>query len=103
MKPLVKNAADDGQVRKAEASVKQGMDLVHDALGDILKTEKGRALYWHLLCECGVFSSSFTGDNYTFFREGERNVGLKLLGLLNEVSPDAYVLMMKESKGRANV
>lgn len=103
MKPLVGNAADEGQVRGAEQSLKRGKDLVLEALGDILKTEKGRAFYWYLLCECGVFTSSFTGDNYTFFREGERNVGLKLLGFMNEVAPDAYVLMMKEAKGNLNV
>ena len=31
------------------------------------------------------------------FREGERNVGIRLLADITEASPDAYLLMLKEA------
>jgi hypothetical protein len=62
----------------------------------ILSHAEGRRFYWGLMKQCGIFKSSFTGNNTTFFNEGERNIGLKLLSDLNEIAPEAYVLMIKE-------
>lgn len=64
----------------------------------ILSTVEGRRFYWRLMRRCGIHKSSFTGNNTTFFQEGERNIGLVMLADLEEANPDAYVLMLKESK-----
>lgn len=53
---------------------------------------------WKLLAETGLYKTSFTGNSETFFREGARNVGLKLMAQIHELTPDAYGLMLKESK-----
>lgn len=64
----------------------------------VLSTIQGRRFYWNLLKECGIFQSSFTGNNTTFFNEGQRNIGLKMLNDLNEVSPESYLKMIEEAK-----
>ncbi len=57
------------------------------AVKDLLAEEKGKRLVWWLLEQAHVFQSSFTGNSHTFFLEGERNMGLKLLALCMEAEP----------------
>jgi hypothetical protein len=64
----------------------------------VLGTIEGRRFYWRVLCECGLFKTSFTGNNTTFFNEGMRQIGLMLMAELNEAHPQAYLLMLSESK-----
>lgn len=64
----------------------------------VLSTMQGRRFYWRLLEKCGIFESSFTGNNTTFFNEGMRNIGLMLLKDVNEIDPQAYLKMLEESK-----
>lgn len=46
----------------------------------VLSTEAGKRVLWWILEEAHIFNSNFTGQsNTTIFREGERNIGLKLL------------------------
>lgn len=97
-KVYVKNASDEKQVKDAEYKVKSGRERDLEDVMYILSSKQGRRFIWRYLTECGIFQTSFTGNSTTFFKEGERNVGLKLMTDINESSPDAYVLMMKESK-----
>lgn len=64
----------------------------------ILSSLQGRRFYWKLMKKCGIFETSFTGNNTTFFNEGMRNIGLMLLNELNEVAPQAYLQMIQEAK-----
>lgn len=64
----------------------------------VVSSEEGRRFMWRLLGLTGVFRSSFTGNSETFFREGQRNVGLILIGEIHEHCPDVYVKMLKEQK-----
>lgn len=64
----------------------------------ILSQIQGRRFYWKLMQKCGIFQTSFTGNNTTFFNEGMRNIGLLLLNELNEIAPQAYLQMIEEAK-----
>lgn len=64
----------------------------------ILATVEGRRFYWRVMQRCGIHKSSFTGNNTTFFNEGERNIGLFLLAELEEADPTAYVKSLTEAK-----
>lgn len=64
----------------------------------LMSDKRGRRVMWRLLETAGVYRSSFTGNSETFFREGQRNVGLKLLAEIHEHCPDAFVMMLKEHK-----
>ena len=59
---------------------------------------RGRRVMWGLLSVCGVFRSSFTGNSETFFREGERNIGLRYMKDIMELCPDALTLMTNEAR-----
>jgi hypothetical protein len=96
--PIV-NSADENQVktRKSKDELKRSQEL--NDLKSILDKDFGRRYIWRLLETCGVYRSSFTGNSTTFFNEGERNIGLKILAEIGEADPDAISKMMKESKG----
>jgi hypothetical protein len=64
----------------------------------VMATPEGRRWIWWLLDRCGVFRTSFTGDNATFFNEGSRNVGLMVIADINAACPDFYLTMMTEAK-----
>ncbi len=64
----------------------------------LMNDKRGRRFIWKLLERTGVFTSSFTGNSTTFFNEGQRNVGLFLMALINDYAPDQYIVAMKERK-----
>ena len=91
------NAADKDQVVK-EAKLEKTKRLVEiDDIKVVLSTRAGRRFIWKHLTGTGIFQSCFTGNSATFFNEGRREVGLKILAEVNAASPDSYLLMMKES------
>jgi hypothetical protein len=59
------------------------------AAQDVFKTDAGKRLLCWLLSETHIYQRSFTGNSLTYFREGEREVGLKVFGLLVEAEPNA--------------
>lgn len=92
------NVSKTDSVKSADNKHKRARDIELDDVKWILSTPQGRRFMWRYLGECGVFKSSFVGQYQTFFNEGERNIGLKLLADVNDAHPEAYVLMMKEAR-----
>lgn len=64
----------------------------------VMSNPRGRRFIWRLLSLAGVFRSSFTGSSETFFREGERNMGLRVLAMIHEHTPGAYSEMLEEQR-----
>jgi hypothetical protein len=93
----------DGPLADKETVRKKGLDerlARRTELADVhalLSQRAGRRFVWRLLSECGVFKSSFTGNNSTFFNEGRRDIGLRFMVDVQEF-PDLYLLMVKESR-----
>lgn len=96
----VKNAADVEQVKKAKEKSVFGRDLEISDVAHVLSSPHGRRFLWRYLGICGVYKTSFTGSSETFYLEGQRNIGLKILADITECNPEAYILMMKEAKQR---
>ena len=63
---------------------------LQSALRFALQNEEGSQLLWYFLELAGVFQTSFTGNSETFFREGKRAVGLRLLNAIEEVDPKGF-------------
>lgn len=63
----------------------------------LMADPRGRRIVWKLLELTGVYRSSFTGNSETFFREGERNIGLKLIDKIHTNCPEKYAIMTKEA------
>lgn len=59
------------------------------AVQGVFATDDGKRVLWWLLNETHIYRTSFTGNSMTYFLEGERAVGLKALGLINQANPNA--------------
>ncbi|CAB5162287.1 hypothetical protein UFOVP152_17 [uncultured Caudovirales phage] len=66
----------------------------------LMSGKRGRRVMWRLLDRAGVFRSSFTGNSETFFREGQRNIGLIYLAQVHEHAPEAYSTMIEENRAK---
>lgn len=91
------NAADETEVKERGKKSKDKRTRELDDVFFILGSPQGRRFFWRYLGRCGIFRTSMTGNNTTFFNEGERMIGLNLLADLNEANPEAYAVMQKEA------
>lgn len=64
----------------------------------MMRNKQGRRFMWRLLTWTHIFKSSFTGNSETFFREGERNIGVRLMDEIHGLCPELYSTMVKEQK-----
>lgn len=90
-----------GQEARQERDAKRAKFLADQEVDDfkwVMSNKKGRRFVWRHLEKAGVFRSSFTGNSETFFREGSRNLGLQVLAMVMEHTPEAFALMLKEQK-----
>lgn len=62
---------------------------LRESAGRVFNTTDGKRFLWWLLSETHLYRQSFTGNSMTYFLEGERAVGLKVLGLLVEADANA--------------
>jgi hypothetical protein len=61
-------------------------------LDTLMSTPAGSRFIWRLLTLSGVFRSSFSSDALVMaMNEGQRNLGLRLLGDVMEACPDKYL------------
>lgn len=65
--------------------------------GWLMSGPRGRRIVRRLLAKTGLYqSSNRDGEGMLAFHEGQRNVGLRLMALINEHFPDEYILMLQE-------
>ena len=65
----------------------------------LMKLAAGRRVVWRLLEDAGVWRSVFNPEPLRMaFAEGQRNLGLQLLGWVMDECPDEYDLMMREAR-----
>jgi len=92
------NAADPKAIAKNEKRQKHQAELLENAWKWLLAEDRGRRIAWSLLEQTHVFRTSMTGNSQTFFLEGERNIGLKLLDTIMATNPQAFAQMQAEAK-----
>lgn len=88
---------DKDEARKAKAFQKAQEQQSREEMRYLLSLPQFRRFAWELLQNTHLFKSSFTGNSETFFREGERNVGLRVYARIQEADPAAYAVMVKEN------
>lgn len=66
-----------------------------------MSSARGRRLVYRLLERTGIYRTSMTGNSYTFFNEGQRNVGLFIQAIITEHCPEEYAKMLVEKKDYA--
>ena len=75
---------------------RERQECLNDVIA-VMDTAFGRRYVWRLLEEARVFASSYAGQsNQTFFREGQRNMGLYIFNEVLDASPELFLLMQKE-------
>ncbi len=87
-KPLTSNSADPDAVACAgEKEVMQEESQTAD-MRAVLDTPEGRRVMKNLIGFTGVFRTTFTGNSETFYREGARQVGLKIIADVRLSAPE---------------
>lgn len=86
--PILELFAEDRQkIKESEAENAWRERMLLRAMDSVMDTEEGKTLMWWLLEQTHYFQGSMTGNSWTFFREGERNIGSKLLEKMFTVRP----------------
>jgi hypothetical protein len=63
----------------------------------LMSSKRGRRIVHRLLAKAGMYRSSFNqSGSVTAFNEGQRNVGLALMALIEAYCWDQYILLLQE-------
>lgn len=96
--PLDYTAAEHAQA-EAEKRDRLAAEIEIDDLKWLMSNKRGRRFMRLLLDRAGVWRLSFNTNALAMaFAEGQRNEGLRQVGMLNEHCPERYAEMLKESK-----
>jgi hypothetical protein len=83
----------------SDAQKREHREQANDLLA-VMGTPAGRRFVYRILEKSHMFQTSFTGNSQTFFREGERNIGLFLFNELMVECPELYVTAQNEHRKR---
>ena len=73
------------------------MSNYFEDLRSVLQTSAGRNVLWQMLEQANVFGMSYTGDvNSTFFNEGARSMGNRLLIQIQQADAASFIKMQQE-------
>ena len=93
---LVKNAADQQQVRAAGQKERfRRKDELED-VQFLLSTLQGRRVLWRLLDYCGVFRSIYTQSSQIYYNSGQQDIGHFLMAEIAEADQAGFLKMMQE-------
>lgn len=96
--PPAYDASDKNAVEKKKAESKRKEAKRLSGLRQLCESADGRAWLWELLRVCGFASTSFSSDALKMaFKEGERNVALRIMAEIHRVAPETYLRMQKEN------
>lgn len=73
-----------------------------DSLKEVASTKNGRSFLWMLLCWCKVYESTFSLEPLqSAFGEGQREIGLKLLKMIEMVEDGLiYKIAIENMEGK---
>lgn len=91
------DAGDDKQVKQKKSAAQLKDEARHHYLTTTLSTYEGRATLWEILSLCGIYKSSFTGDERTYFYEGKRRIGLDLIEKIEAADPHSMARIRDEA------
>ena len=94
------DAADPEAVNKARKRAVRLHKKRVDFVKAMMDMHEGRMWLFDVLNMCHMAENTHTpGDTHTTaFKNGERNIGLKILADISEANPDRYMLMLTEGK-----
>jgi len=72
-------------------------DMRINDLAEIVSTEAGRRWVYSIIERCHIFHPVMTGNSYTFFNDGMRQIGLMVIEELACVDRDLFGKIFAES------
>lgn len=97
------NAADADQVKGRRKQEKLTQVQHDNDTRAVMSTREGRRYVWGLLGDAGVYRTSFTGNATTYFNEGKRDIGLRVLADITRACPEQYLVMQSEAQRDSTV
>lgn len=93
------DVGEQGEVQTRTRALKDRQRQSDEAIKAFMGHTQGRAWVWDHLSACGLYRmSARSGDPHmTYFHEGERNVGLRLMVQLHRACPEHYATMTQEN------
>lgn len=89
--------ANERDARNTESRARAEREQEKEDIKWLMAHASGRRVVARLLQETGVFRTSFhTSGSTMAFNEGRKHLGYFLTGELLEITPDAYLRMLKE-------
>jgi len=95
---LVKNAADEQQVKNAQSKQLTKRDLDLNDMRAVLNTAQGRRVLWRLMEECKVFNSIWETSAKIHYNSGKQDLGHFIMAEIVEADEKFLFDMMKENK-----
>ena len=95
------DASEQKQVQDRARHAKDRQRESDQTVKTFMSLKAGRAWMWDHLSACGLYRmSARAGDAHmTYFCEGERNIGLRLLVQLQRACSELYATMSQENNG----
>lgn len=97
--PMVRNAANEDQVKAANAKARNREEQARDDLRALLALPAGRRFIWRLLEHCKVFESIWDPSSRIHHNSGKQDVGHFVMAQVVAAEEMALIQMMKEAKG----
>jgi hypothetical protein len=93
------NTAEPVSVKRVGDKAKAKQRALDDAMAAMLEQQATRRWLWDVLTGAHIFASCFAADGLVMaMKEGERNLGLKILAQAMRVSPENYTIMVQEAQ-----
>lgn len=94
---LVKNAADEQQVKEAGKRQMSVRDRELSDVAVVMSTPQGRRFMWRLMGHCKTYQSIWESSAKIHYNAGQQDIGHFLMSEILSSSEDTYQLMVKES------
>lgn len=93
------NAGDPKQVEERTRQEELYREQYMEDLKELLDIPAGRRFFKHFFIRAKLFHSSFTGNSWTNFNEGRRDLGLEFFADALEAAPDKVSNLIVIRKG----
>lgn len=102
--PLVKNATNEKQIRKAKKGEEHHRDQELEDLRKLINAPEGRRVLWRIMSKCKTFQTIWHNSALIHYNAGQQDIGHWLMSEITETGEESLFVMMKENyKGELNV
>ena len=93
----LRNTPEFREQQRQDKEQEMKLEQMRNDFRDVFCNSAGHRVLWHIFEMCKMGSSGFIQDpNYAYFEMGAKEVGAKLLELMEQVDIDIYFKILKE-------